>query len=97
MCCVGPGLTWNHEVPCVTAICYYHSSLHWGRTRGLGVELGADWVRVVDGGGRQLAENERVGIRAVPHVVVVVQFGQMWRCAVRGDRGVAAVLVWGVG
>lgn len=51
-------------------------------------------VVTVDGGGCQLAENERISIGAVPHVVVVVRFGEMWRRAVRGDRGVATVLVW---
>lgn len=91
---VGARLTWNNEVPRVIAVSYDHSSLHRGRKWSLAVQRRAMSVMAMDGGRCQLAENERISIGAVPHVVVVVRFGKMWRRAVRGDRGVATVLVW---
>lgn len=87
---VGTHLTWDQEVPRVIAVSYYHLPLDRGGTWGSVLQHG---TMGVDGSGCQLAENERIRIGAVPHVVVVVWFGEMGRRAVRGDRGVATVVV----
>lgn len=70
-------------------------ALSGGGAWGVATKPGA--LQLLDGSGGQLAEEERIGVGAVPHVVVVVRFGQMGRRAVGGDGGVAAVLVRRVG